>query len=109
MSDASRGHTHVEVRSAYADSVTLLQISADVAGAPGVEAAQVAMGTPLNLEVLAGMGFDVPSCSPNDMVVALRVRSDDDLPGALAAVSAALASTSRPDTAGSRQAVAART
>jgi hypothetical protein len=34
------------------------------------------MATGLNLEVLEGMGFDVPASSPNDMVVALRL--DDD-------------------------------
>ena len=39
----------------------------------GVLAAQVAMATPLNVDVLAGMGFDVPAASPNDMVVALRL------------------------------------
>ena len=51
---------HVELRSgAYADSVTLLQVSRAVQAAPGVVAAQVAMATGLNLEVLEGMGFDI--------------------------------------------------
>jgi FdrA protein len=90
------GHTHVEIRSAYADSVALLQVSRQVAATPGVQAAQVAMGTPLNLEVLAGMGFDVPPCSPNDMVVALRLDTEDALPAALAAVSAALSPAAAP-------------
>ncbi len=95
----SPAHTHVELRSAYADSVTLLQVSRAVADAPGVIAAQVAMGTPLNLEVLEGMGFDIPASSPNDMVVALKVESEDALPSALAAVEAALAAaTNRPET-----------
>ena len=93
----SDGYTHVELRSAYADSVTLLQVSRDVAAAPGVLAAQVAMGTPLNVEVLAGMGFDVPACTPNDMVVALRLESEEALAGALAAVAGALEVTGRPD------------
>ncbi len=92
-------HTHVEVRSAYADSVSLLQVSRDVARTPGVQAAQVAMGTPLNLDVLTGMGFEVPSCSPNEMVVALRLETEDALPAALAAVSAALAGLSAGRTA----------
>lgn len=91
-----QGKTHVEVRpGAYADSVSLLQVSRDVAGAPGVLAAQVAMATPLNLEVLASMGFDVPDSTPNDMVVALRVEDEDALPGALAAVTAALGALGR--------------
>lgn len=82
---------HVELRSgAYADSVTLLQVSRAVQAAPGVVAAQVAMATGLNLEVLAGMGFDVPASSPNDMVVALRLDDDADVATALAAVDAAL-------------------
>ncbi|CAM3537599.1 FdrA family protein [Nocardioides zeicaulis] len=82
---------HVELRSgAYADSVTLLQVSRAVQAAPGVVAAQVAMATGLNLEVLTGMGFDVPDSSPNDMVVALRLDDDADVAAALAAVDAAL-------------------
>ena len=82
---------HVELRSgAYADSVTLLQVSRAVQAAPGVVAAQVAMATGLNLEVLEGMGFTVPDSSPNDMVVALRLDDDAELAGALAAVDAAL-------------------
>ncbi len=82
---------HVELRSgAYADSVTLLQVSRAVQAAPGVVAAQVAMATGLNLEVIEGMGFAVPQSSPNDMVVALRLDADADLATALGAVDAAL-------------------
>jgi len=82
---------HVEVRhGAYADSVALLQVSRDVAAVEGVEAAQVAMATPLNVDVLTGMGFEVPECSPNDMVVAIRLADEARLPDALAAVDAAL-------------------
>ena len=87
---------HVEVRGgAYADSVALLQVSKDVAGTPGVLAAQVAMATRLNLDLLAEMGFDLPATTPNDMVVALRVESRDVVPSAVAAVDAALAATAR--------------
>ena len=61
--------THVELRpGAFADSVTLLQVSRTVQGLPGVAAAQVAMATELNLEVLAGMGFEIPAeATPNDL------------------------------------------
>jgi hypothetical protein len=63
----------VEIRTgAYYDSVSLMQVSRSVAAAPGVEAAQVAMATELNLDVIRGMGFDVPDAGPNDMVVAIR-------------------------------------
>jgi FdrA protein len=100
---------HVELRrGAYADSVALLQVSRNVQGAPGVVAAQVAMATGLNLEVLSGMGFDVPAeASTNDMVVALRLADDGDLAAALAAVDAALV-PSRP-AAGASEVAAPRT
>ncbi len=88
---------HVELRSgAYADSVTLLQVSRTVQDIDGVAAAQVAMATPLNVEVLAGMGFDVPAeATPNDMVVAVRLADDGSLETALAGVERALADAGR--------------
>ncbi len=69
---------HVALRAgAYADSVALLQVSRTVQGITGVEAAQVAMATPLNLEVLAQMGFTLPAgVTPQEMVVALRLADD---------------------------------
>jgi FdrA protein len=91
--------THVELRpGAYADSVTLLQVSRTVAQLPGVLAAQVAMATPLNVEVLQGMGFDVPTdAGVNDLVVAVRLDDPDVLDDVLAGVDRALAdSTRRP-------------
>jgi FdrA protein len=89
-------HSHVEVRAgAYADSVTLLQVSRTVQQAPGVEAAQVAMATPLNLDLLAQMGFELPDATANDLVVAVRVTTAESLDGALAAVDEALAATGR--------------
>ena len=96
---------HVELRSgAYADSVTLLQVSRTVQQAPGVAAAQVAMATPLNVEVLGGMGFDVPAeASPNDLVVAVRLAPDGDLEAALRAVDDALRASTRRDTGGERE------
>jgi FdrA protein len=92
---------HVELRhGAYADSVTLLQVSRTVQDEPGVRAAQVAMATPLNLEVLTGMGFDVPKAAPDDLVVALRLDESAELGDVLAAVDAALVrSTRAPHTA----------
>ena len=92
--------THVELRArAYADSVTLLQVSRTVQGVDGVAAAQVAMATALNIEVLAQMGFDVPSAAgANDMVVALRLEHESALDQALAGVDAALRDANRRDT-----------
>ena len=85
----------VEVRAgAYHDSVTLLQVSRAVAGVAGVAAAQVAMATDLNVEVLRRMGFDVPAeAGPNDLVVAVRVEAEDAWPDALAAVDRELGRT----------------
>jgi FdrA protein len=73
---------HVELRSGvYADSVTLLQVSRRLQQLPGVATAQVAMATPLNLEVLGRMGFAVPGeATVNHLVVAIRL--DDGTGGA---------------------------
>ncbi|MFC4784076.1 FdrA family protein [Nocardioides sp. MAHUQ-72] len=91
--------THVELRAgAYADSVTLLQVSRTVQGVDGVAAAQVAMATPLNVDVLTQMGFEVPAgAGPNDMVVALRLDDPEALERALAGVDLALREASRRD------------
>jgi FdrA protein len=104
-------HSHVELRpGAYADSVTLLQVSRTVQGLDGVTAAQVAMATPLNVEVLTGMGFDVPAeAGPNDLVVALRLASVDGLAAALAGVDAALRDANRRDDGGSTELAPPRT
>lgn len=88
----------VEVRrGAYYDSVSLMQVSKAVRGAPGVSAALVAMATDLNIELLAGMKFTVDEAvGPNDMLVAIRGADDlaiesgrSALDGALAALKAA--------------------
>ncbi len=64
----------VEVRrGAYYDSVSLMQVSTAVRGAPGISAALVAMATDLNTDLLTGMRFTVDeTVGPNDMLVALR-------------------------------------
>jgi FdrA protein len=68
---------HVELRTgAYADSVTLLQVSRRVQQLEGVVTAQVAMATPLNIEVLERLGFAVPDdATPNHLVLAVRLDS----------------------------------
>lgn len=104
------GVVHIEIRKgAYADSVALLQVSKDVAATAGVQAAQVAMATPLNLGLLEGMGFDIPESTTNDMVVALRVDSEDHLAAALQAVETALAATSRRTGGDAEQTITPRT
>ena len=93
---------HVEVRKgAYVDSVTLMQVSRRVADLDGVEAALVAMTTDLNLELAAGMGFEVPTgTTGNEMLVALAAASEDELATARDEVEAALAAASKPGTSG---------
>lgn len=86
---------HVELRRvAYHDSVGLMQVSRAVAGAPGVEAAQVAMATELNTDVIRAMGFTLPDdVGTNDLVVAIR-GDDDAVTTGLAALDTALAALS---------------
>src|SRR6266478_1412499 len=71
---------HVEARAgAYADSVTLKQVTAQAQAIPGVQAALVAMATDLNLGLLADLGLQPPDrAGPNDMLVA--VQADDGAP-----------------------------
>jgi FdrA protein len=88
---------HVEARpGAYADSVALMQMSADIARADGVEAALIAMATDLNLGLLPAMGFRPPpsSAGQNDLLIAIRATDAAALVAALAAVDGAL--TARP-------------
>ena len=65
---------HVELRrGAYYDSVSLMQVSRAVAGAPGVDSAQVAMATELNTDLIRGLGFTLPDdVSTNDLVIAMH-------------------------------------
>jgi FdrA protein len=81
-------------RGAYHDSVTLMQVSRDVAAVDGVTAAQVAMGTELNLDLMRGMGFATPPAGPNDLVVAVRAADEDAVARAVAAMELALVSGS---------------
>lgn len=84
---------HVEARAgAYADSVTLMQVTAKAQAIDGVQAALVAMGTSLNLELLAGLGLPAPDgAGPNDLLVAIAADGGEPLATALAVVDSALA------------------
>ncbi|MFE0381820.1 FdrA family protein, partial [Streptomyces inhibens] len=79
-------------RGTYRDSVRLMQVSRSVGAVDGVEDALVAMATDLNLELLDGMGFDVPEdAGANDLVIAIRARDEDALHRARAHLDEALA------------------
>jgi FdrA protein len=83
-------------RGTYVDSVTLMQVSRQVSALDGVSSALVAMATDLNLELAAGMGFDVPDCSPNEMLVAVQAGSQEALSAAVTELDAVLARASQP-------------
>lgn len=92
---------HLELRrGTYVDSVSLMQVSRRVSDLEGVTAALVAMATDLNLELAAGMGFDVPAASPNEMLVALEAGSEEALSAAVTEVDAVLAEASHPAASG---------
>lgn len=57
----------------YQDSVSLMQISAQINQLPGIEQASVVMGTEMNLAQLrdVGLGGDCKA-GPNDLVIAVR-------------------------------------
>lgn len=101
-SDSGRSHdvrtsTHIEVRrGVYHDSVTLLQVSRDIAAVDGVDDAVVAMGTELNLSILEDLGFgdEFDSAGPNDLIVAIRAGDDETVNAALGEVERALADSS---------------
>lgn len=83
---------HVEARAgAYADSVTLMQVTAKAQAVPGVKAALVAMATELNLGLLDGLGLSAPDgAGQNDMLVAVEADDDDAVAAAIAAIDGAL-------------------
>ncbi|HUW78171.1 MAG TPA: hypothetical protein VMV52_05400 [Candidatus Nanopelagicaceae bacterium] len=78
---------HVETRSgAYRDSVSLLEVSRAVAQTPGVQDAIVAMGTPLNLDLMRELGFVIDAPSANDLIIAIRAINKSQIEAALAAM-----------------------
>ncbi|MCW2577530.1 MAG: sucD [Modestobacter sp.] len=102
------GLRHVSLRSGvYADSVRLMQVSREIGDRPGVTAVLVAMATPLNLELAAGMGLAPDGAAkPDQLLIALRATDDAELTAAVAAVEAALAHRER---SGEAQTIPART
>jgi len=61
-------------KDAYYDSVFLMLAAREIQAMPGVSQAVVTMATPMNIDLLVGMGFDAATfaaLSPNDLVVAI--------------------------------------
>ena len=84
-------------RGVYHDSVTLLRVSQAAAAVPGITAAQVAMATPLNLELADALGFPAPpDVGPNDLLITVRGADDDAVRAGLDAIEQALAARVAP-------------
>jgi FdrA protein len=88
----------------YADSVTLLQVSRRVGQAAGVQAALVGMATELNLDLLAGMGFQPPATeSPNELFIAVRAADQPSAEAAAELAERLLSAPRRPTGAGAAE------
>jgi FdrA protein len=73
-------------RNAYIDSVTLLQLSAEVQALAGVEEAALVMASDLNRDLLRDSGLlvgDATEAGPNDLVLAVRAVDDATAQAAL--------------------------
>jgi FdrA protein len=94
----------------YADSITLMQVSAKTQAVSGVRAAMIAMATELNLALLAELGMTAPpGVSEHDLLVAIRAEDDESLGTALELVDAALAGRSATGEQPAGQVMAPRT
>ena len=102
---------HVSVRrGVYHDSVTLLRITQTAASSPGITAAQVAMATPLNTELAAGLGFSIPDgTGPNDLLITISGTDDAAVETAMTSVDTALTERHRPVSSGVGTVAAPRT
>lgn len=61
------------LKNRYVDSVSLMSISSKIMSLPGIENAEVHMGTPANVEILTGLGYDISEdVGPNDLVMAVK-------------------------------------
>ena len=75
----------VVLRDRYVDSVVQMSASRSMMDIDGVEWAAAAMGTPANLDTLAGRGFDTGAveATANDCFLAVDAASDDAIDAAL--------------------------
>ncbi len=90
-------------RNAYVDSVTLLQVSADMMGLMGVRDAALVMASELNRQLLSDSGMlvgDAPTAGPNDLIIAVRATDDAFAAMALQQAEALLAGRRRGSPAG---------
>ncbi|MDQ1491238.1 MAG: FdrA protein, partial [Actinomycetota bacterium] len=90
---AETAHKVLVLRDRYVDSVVQMSASRAMMDLDGVEWAAAAMGTPANLETLAGRGFDVEAleATANDCFLAVQAAADEAGDAALDVGEAALA------------------
>src|SRR5712691_8879949 len=85
-------------RNAYVDSVTLLQVSAEMGSLAGVRDAALVMASDLNRQLLSDSGLlvgDAQTAGPNDLVIAARAADDSLAAAALQQAEALLAGRRR--------------
>jgi len=86
-------------RNAYADSITLLQVTALVAEQRGVQDAALVMATELNRDVLRQSGLltdEAAAAGPNDLVIAVRAVDEATANGLLVFAEGKLQQRRRP-------------
>jgi FdrA protein len=88
-------------RSAYHDSVTLMQVQHALRQLPGIADAGVVMGTEANVDLLRQAGLDPGgvTSSADDLVVAVRGDSEEHVEAALASLDGLLRAQPRADAA----------
>jgi len=87
-------------RNRYVDSVFLMRIGLQLEALDGVSHATVAMGTPANLDNLAAVGFafdDRGPITPQDLLLALDVDTEEDVAAAHARLEELLAGAAPSD------------
>src|SRR5437870_3820129 len=90
-------------RNAYVDSVTLLQVSAEMMGLAGVLDAALVMASDLNRQLLSASGLlvgDAKTAGPNDLVIAVRAADDSVAAEALQQAEGLLTGRRRGGTSG---------
>jgi FdrA protein len=88
---------HIEVRPGeYHDSVTLMLVGRALAAVPGVTRTLVAMGTELNLALLADLGYPPPAAGPSDLVIAFTCPDPGTETAARSALTEALSPAPAP-------------
>ena len=86
-------------RGRYLDSVALMRVSRSLEAHAGVESAALMIGSPSNKALLRGAGLlarEGEAATPNDLIIAVRVRDERSGVEALAQAQALLSETQRP-------------